>query len=299
MAEHDELLQSLAAAQLTPDQQLRLLELQQELRLKEQDIALRREELVFQRRKDRVSPLSVALATGVLTLIVALTNNILQERANRELERSKTESALLVKAIETGDHGQAATNLLFLLRIGLISDNTGRIRALERAPGNAPVLPATAGGNVAPPAVVSSLDSLYPSTAAKVRTFIQRAAEAGQPIIVYETTRSPELQAFYYARGRTTPGPTVTNVSSPKNSSHFCRVAFDVISTEKAWDLSEAEWRKIAAIGRSLGFTWGGDWQFRDLPHFEDPSSARPPCKVRNGKVIPPGDSSASDVTAH
>jgi peptidoglycan L-alanyl-D-glutamate endopeptidase CwlK len=35
-------------------------------------------------------------------------------------------------------------------------------------------------------------------------------------------------------------------------------------------DWNTPHWNKIAEIGKSLGWSWGGDWtSFKDKPHFE------------------------------
>lgn len=60
---------------------------------------------------------------------------------NSQLERQKFESALILKAIETSDSKEAATNLLFLVEAGFINDENGRIAALIKDPKTAPVLP--------------------------------------------------------------------------------------------------------------------------------------------------------------
>jgi peptidoglycan L-alanyl-D-glutamate endopeptidase CwlK len=32
----------------------------------------------------------------------------------------------------------------------------------------------------------------------------------------------------------------------------------------------QRDWLEVAAIGKALGFEWGGDWDsFRDMPHFQ------------------------------
>src|SRR5436305_12582544 len=94
------------------------------------------------------SPLVVAIMTGLLSLIGAEVANILQTRANFELEREKEKSSLILKAIETGNPEAATRNLLFLLRTGLISDPSGKIAALEARPQDGPVLPVSGNGVV-------------------------------------------------------------------------------------------------------------------------------------------------------
>jgi hypothetical protein len=117
-----------------------------ELKLKAAELELQRAELEFKLENDRKkplssSPLAVAIITGIVGLISIGIANYLQSGANLRLEREKAESALILKAIETGDREVAAKNLAFLVQIGLIQDKTGRIAALEKSPSNAPVLP--------------------------------------------------------------------------------------------------------------------------------------------------------------
>jgi hypothetical protein len=117
-----------------------------ELKLKAAELELKRAELEFNLETNRKkpsgsSPLTVAIITGIIGLIGIGIANYLQSMANLRLEQEKAESALILKAIETGDREVAAKNLAFLVQIGLIQDKTGRIAALEKSPNNAPVLP--------------------------------------------------------------------------------------------------------------------------------------------------------------
>jgi len=117
-----------------------------ECELKNTDLELKRAELVSKldnkTQKSLISsPLAIAIITGLLGLVGVGIANYLQTAANLSLEQEKAESALILKAIETGDQQVAAKNLTFLVHIGLIRDKTGRIGALENSPLNAPVLP--------------------------------------------------------------------------------------------------------------------------------------------------------------
>ncbi|GAA0449393.1 MAG: M15 family metallopeptidase [Bacillota bacterium] len=39
---------------------------------------------------------------------------------------------------------------------------------------------------------------------------------------------------------------------------------------QKAIWTVNAKWKRVAAIGKSLGFEWGGDWSsFKDYPHLQ------------------------------
>ena len=101
------------------------------------------------------------------------------------------------------------------------------------------------------------------------------AAHAGGPqVFLTQTYRSPADQAADYARGRTAPGKVVTN-AKPGQSLHnyYPALAFDVAFKQGAtvnWDV--ALFAAFAAIAKSYGLAWGGDWQsFHDNPHFEPP----------------------------
>ncbi|HEV8369307.1 MAG TPA: hypothetical protein VGQ39_15235 [Pyrinomonadaceae bacterium] len=117
------------------------------------------------------SPLTLAIITGIIGLIGAGVANVLQTRSNLQLERQKFESSLMLKAIETGKPEAAAKNLLFLVRVGLINDPSGRIAALESKPEDAPVLP-VAPGAVAP----------VPRTASAAQVFFDKYGEQFEPL---------------------------------------------------------------------------------------------------------------------
>ena len=89
--------------------------------------------------------------------------------------------------------------------------------------------------------------------------------------VVYETFRSPELQAIYFARGRTVkppPGP-VTNAMSNLFSWHGYGLAVDVIHRTRHWGMGEPWFSQMAEIFKRHGCTWGGDWTTPDLPHVQ------------------------------
>jgi putative chitinase len=122
-------------------------------------------------RTSAASPLTLAIITGMIGLLGAGVANLLQTRSNLQLERQKFESSLILKAIETGKPEAAAKNLLFLTRVGLINDASGRIAALESKPEDAPVLPVVSG------AVVP-----VPRTASAAQVFFNRYGEQFEPL---------------------------------------------------------------------------------------------------------------------
>ncbi|GAA5416682.1 hypothetical protein Pryu01_01720 [Paraliobacillus ryukyuensis] len=49
------------------------------------------------------------------------------------------------------------------------------------------------------------------------------------------------------------------------------------------WDVNK-DWRRVAAVGKSLGFEWGGDWSsFKDYPHLQMPGGLSL-SQLRSGK---------------
>jgi peptidoglycan L-alanyl-D-glutamate endopeptidase CwlK len=99
------------------------------------------------------------------------------------------------------------------------------------------------------------------------------AAPNNYDAVVYETYRSQELQAHYYARGRTVKPPykTVTNASTNLRSWHGYGLAVDVIHRTKYWEPVEGfEWfKKVAVVFKKHNCKWGGDWKSVDPPHFQ------------------------------
>ena len=111
--------------------------------------------------------------------------------------------------------------------------------------------------------------------APRFREAVERAIDAcllrGMDAIVYESFRSAELQAAYYARGRTIIPPIepVTNAISNLHSWHGYGLAVDVISASCGWSVG-AEWfADVAECFREQGSRWGGEWKQPDLPHFQ------------------------------
>jgi peptidoglycan L-alanyl-D-glutamate endopeptidase CwlK len=111
--------------------------------------------------------------------------------------------------------------------------------------------------------------------APRFRDAVQNALAAcnarGLDAMVYETYRTQELQAAYYARGRTIIPPieTVTNAPSNLYSWHGFGLAVDVISASKGWSVDGRWFEEAARCFRAHGCRWGGEWKQPDLPHFQ------------------------------
>jgi len=89
------------------------------------------------------APIFVPLGTAILGLIGGALVGTLKSRADLALEDKRLQSQLILQAIQTGEPNQAATNLRFLLQIGLLPDTASKLRAYLDSGGAVPFLPAT------------------------------------------------------------------------------------------------------------------------------------------------------------
>ena len=103
----------------------------------------------------------------------------------------------------------------------------------------------------------------------KCKAHIENCLSRGVEVILTSTIRDDEYQGMLYAQGRTKPGQIVTNMSL--TGAHGIAVAYDVVPVvegKAVWDDNRL-WTVIGEEGKKLGLTWGGDWKFKDKPHFE------------------------------
>lgn len=99
--------------------------------------------------------------------------------------------------------------------------------------------------------------------------FLARCCEAGIPVMIIDTRRTPEEHAVNLAKG----------VSWTQRSKHLDGLAIDVCPyaiyhlaggpDKLQWDSNHPVWRQIGAIGEALQLRWGGRWKQRDCSHFE------------------------------
>ena len=104
---------------------------------------------------------------------------------------------------------------------------------------------------------------------ANARIFLRLCEEEGLPVLITQTVRDDEYQAYLYAQGRTCPGSIVTN--SKRTTFHGAGLAFDICKNVKGEEYSDNYFfDRCGAIGERVGFSWGGSWKgFPDLPHFQ------------------------------
>ncbi|WP_069686482.1 M15 family metallopeptidase [Oceanobacillus sp. E9] len=102
---------------------------------------------------------------------------------------------------------------------------------------------------------------------------IERAYKEGIRVQISEGFRSYARQNQLYAQGRTASGNVVTNAKGGQSYHNF-GLAVDYFLVSKdgntaLWKVNN-EWKRVAAIAKSLGFEWGGDWKsFKDYPHLQ------------------------------
>jgi hypothetical protein len=75
------------------------------------------------------------------TLLGNLVQNVIQSAANRDLERQRFESTLIQKAVETDSSEEAARRLQFLVSLGFVRDESGRIAKYVATPESIPLQP--------------------------------------------------------------------------------------------------------------------------------------------------------------
>jgi hypothetical protein len=107
------------------------------------------------------------------------------------------------------------------------------------------------------------INKLRTDVAANCRIFIDLCKQAGYPVLVTGTVRDDEYQLQCYKKG--TGGKPPATFHSVKAG-----LAFDVCKNVKGQEYNDpAFWQGVGAIGRKMGFTWGGDWKRVDKPHFQ------------------------------
>ncbi|SIT91784.1 D-alanyl-D-alanine carboxypeptidase family protein [Edaphobacillus lindanitolerans] len=112
-----------------------------------------------------------------------------------------------------------------------------------------------------------------PKVKALAIELIKRAYHEGINVQITSGFRSYAEQDKLYAQGRTAPGNIVTNARGGQSIHNF-GLAIDYVlvsedGTKAIWTVTK-EWRHVAAIGKSMGFQWGGDWtSFVDYPHLD------------------------------
>ncbi len=129
---------------------------------------------------------------------------------------------------------------------------------------------------------------------------IELAYNEGINAQISEGYRSNARQNQLYAQGRTRSGNVVTNARAGQ-SWHNHRVAVDFFLTNNdgskaVWNVN-ADWRRVVAIAKGLGFEAGLDWtSFVDAPHLQMTgglslsdlqAGKRPNLSMKDGSSVP------------
>lgn len=111
-----------------------------ETRLKERELHLAAERLKTENRRNILIGMLVPIVVALMTAIPTYINSLNQQA----LQKAAFEAQLITESVKTGDPDQAAINLEFLVKSGLLSGETAvRVRAYleERKPGSGRTLP--------------------------------------------------------------------------------------------------------------------------------------------------------------
>lgn len=105
--------------------------------------------------------------------------------------------------------------------------------------------------------------------AKRLVTFEKKLDEHGIRVMMTDGFRSWQEQDKLYARGRTAPGPKVTNAKGG-TSWHNFGLAADyafVINGKVTWS---GPWDLFGRVARECGLEWGGSWtSLKDRPHVQ------------------------------
>ena len=123
-------------------------------------------------------------------------------------------------------------------------------------------------------------EGLHPIVAEKSEELIRLSEQQGINIVITDGYRSIEEQNQIYQQGRSDEGSVVTYAKGGQSYHNFglaIDFALALPDGSVSWDMSydgngngKSDWHEVAAIGKELGFEWGGDWRnFKDYPHLQ------------------------------
>lgn len=119
---------------------------------------------------------------------------------------------------------------------------------------------------------MTKLDGLDPLLIEKIGRVLDAMQRAGFPMKITDGFRTVAQQAVLWAKGRTLPGPIVTQCDGlHKRSNHQSGRAVDCAFVGPAPYAESHPWTRYGAECRAVGLRWGGDWARPDRPHCELP----------------------------
>ncbi|WP_309720830.1 M15 family metallopeptidase [Armatimonas sp.] len=109
-----------------------------------------------------------------------------------------------------------------------------------------------------------------PHFRALLRALKAYALDKGLEAKIISANRTWAEQDALYAKGRTKPGPKVTNARGGQ-SNHNYQIAVDIGLFKDGDYLEESShYKKVGPLGEALGLEWGGRWKdFPDTPHYQ------------------------------
>ncbi len=144
-----------------------------------------------------------------------------------------------------------------------------------------------------------NIATLVPNAQAQARAFLQAVLDAGIRARIIDGSRTFAQQDALFAKGRTKPGPKVTNARAGFSNHNF-GIAWDIgiFSASDAYLDESPNYKKAGKIGRDSGLEWGGDWSgIVDEPHFQCKSS-KTIAQMRSIVLANGGDISATGAIA-
>lgn len=127
---------------------------------------------------------------------------------------------------------------------------------------------------------VKRIDTAHPVLRSELHRIYNDILDRGVSVRFTSVFRSFYEQNELYNKGRVTSGGIVTNAKGGQ-SYHNYGLAIDFclltnegksVSWSRKKDLNKngkADWQEVVDIFKSYGWTWGGDWRFKDYPHFQ------------------------------
>ena len=122
----------------------------------------------------------------------------------------------------------------------------------------------------------AQLRTLLPATQRAARAFLTRARDGlgGFEVKILSGTRTYAEQNALYEKGRSRPGPRVTNARGGQSNHNF-GIAFDIGIFQNGRFLEgnnaaeERVYKQLAQVAGE-GLEWGGNWRsFPDQPHYQ------------------------------
>jgi hypothetical protein len=136
------------------------------------------------------------------------------------------------------------------------------------------------------------INLLRADVAVNCRLLVELAAEKGCPVLVTGTVRDDEYQMYCYNNG-------YSKAKTPSFHAQHAGLAFDICKNVKGQEYSDNNfWKIVGAIGKQIGFTWGGDWtSFVDKPHFQWDAHGKYTGNMIRARNYPPLMPEGDDMT--